>query len=94
MCVSLFYVIDTGSIGSRARYEMGVAYLPSVFFVPVSFDDYFCHCLRLAFPNLFGSKKMFELIVKTQSLVSAANNLGCGGEHCPTQWGVNASQPR
>jgi hypothetical protein len=50
--------------------------------------------LRLAFPNLFGSKKMFELIVKTQSLVSAANNLGCGGEHCPTQWGVNASQPR
>ena len=37
---------------------------------------------------------MFDLIVKMQSLVSAANNLGCGGEHCPTQWGVNASQPR
>jgi hypothetical protein len=30
VCVSLFYVIDTGSIGSRARYEMGVAYLPFV----------------------------------------------------------------
>jgi hypothetical protein len=29
VCVSLFYVIDTGSIGSRARYEMGVTYLPS-----------------------------------------------------------------
>ena len=28
MCVSLFYVIDTGSIGSRARIEMGVTYLP------------------------------------------------------------------
>ena len=27
-CVSLFYVIDTGSIGSRARIEMGVTYLP------------------------------------------------------------------
>jgi len=27
VCVSLFYVIDTGSIGSRARYEMGVTYL-------------------------------------------------------------------
>jgi hypothetical protein len=37
---------------------------------------------------------MFDLIVKMQSLVSAANNLGCGGEHCPTQWGINASQPR
>ncbi len=29
VCVSLFYVIDTGSIGSRARIEMGVTYLPS-----------------------------------------------------------------
>jgi len=29
-CVSLFYVIDTGSIGSRARIEMGVTYLPKV----------------------------------------------------------------
>jgi len=28
VCVSLFYVIDTGSIGSRARIEMGVTYLP------------------------------------------------------------------
>jgi len=28
LCVSLFYVIDTGSIGSRARIEMGVTYLP------------------------------------------------------------------
>ena len=26
--ISLFYVIDTGSIGSRARIEMGVTYLP------------------------------------------------------------------
>ena len=31
VCVSLFYVIDTGSIGSRARIEMGVTYLPSAF---------------------------------------------------------------
>ena len=31
MCVSLFYVIDTGSIGSRARCELGVTYLPSAF---------------------------------------------------------------
>ncbi len=30
MCVSLFYVIDTGSIGPRARIEMGVTYLPFV----------------------------------------------------------------
>ena len=28
VCVSLFYVIDTGSIGPRARIEMGVTYLP------------------------------------------------------------------
>ena len=28
VCVSLFYVIDTGSIGSRARCELGVTYLP------------------------------------------------------------------
>ena len=31
VCVSLFCVIDTGSIGSRARIEMGVTYLPSAF---------------------------------------------------------------
>ena len=31
VCVSLFYVIDTGSIGSRARIEMGVTYLPFAF---------------------------------------------------------------
>ena len=37
---------------------------------------------------------MFDLILKTQSLISAANNLGCGGEHCPSVAGVNASQPR
>jgi hypothetical protein len=30
VCVSLFYVIDTGSIGSRARYEMGCV---SLFYV-------------------------------------------------------------
>ena len=38
-CVSLFYVIDTGSIGSRARYEMGVAYLPST----ISSDADYAH---------------------------------------------------
>ena len=37
---------------------------------------------------------MFDLILKTQTLLSAANNLGCGGEHCPTVAGANASQPR
>jgi hypothetical protein len=34
VCVSLFYVIDTGSIGPRARIkvtELGVTYLPSTF---------------------------------------------------------------
>ena len=37
---------------------------------------------------------MFELVVKAQSLVSAANSLGCGGEHCALTVGANASQPR
>ena len=36
LCVSLFYVIDTGSIGSRARIEMGVTYLP---LYPITFDS-------------------------------------------------------
>jgi len=36
---------------------------------------------------------MFDLILKTQSLVAAANTLGCGGEHCPSVVGANASQP-
>jgi hypothetical protein len=42
VCVSLFYVIDTGSIGPRARIkvtELGVTYLPSTFNSDAGYAD-------------------------------------------------------
>jgi hypothetical protein len=53
VCVSLFYVIDTGSIGSRTRHRsrdrLGVTYLPSAFSSDADYD------LPLAFFCLIGS---------------------------------------
>ena len=43
MCVSLFYVIDTGSIRPRARIrvtELGVTYLPSTFSSDTGYATY------------------------------------------------------
>jgi hypothetical protein len=42
VCVSLFYVIDTGSIRTRARIkvtELGVTYLPSTFSSDAGYAD-------------------------------------------------------
>ena len=59
MCVSLFYVIDTGSIGSRARYEMGVTYLPFTVSSDAGYAD-----LPLA---LLGAPVDIETLVKLGS---------------------------
>jgi hypothetical protein len=57
--VSLFYVIDTGSIGSRARIEMGVTYLPFTVSSDAGYAD-----LPLA---LLGAPVSIETLVKLGS---------------------------
>ena len=59
VCVSLFYVIDTGSIGSRARIEMGVTYLPFTVSSDAGYAD-----LPLA---LLGAPVDIETLVKLGS---------------------------
>ena len=59
VCVSLFYVIDTGSIGSRARIEMGVTYLPFTVSSDAGYAD-----LPLA---LLGAPVSIETLVKLGS---------------------------
>ena len=59
VCVSLFYVIDTGSIGSRARCELGVTYLPFTVSSDAGYAD-----LPLA---LLGAPVSIETLVKLGS---------------------------
>ena len=62
-CVSLFYVIDTGSIRPRARIlggtELGVAYLPSTISSDAGYAD-------LPLP-LLGASVSIEALVKLGS---------------------------
>ncbi len=62
MSVSLFYVIDTGSIGSRARIEMGVTYLPFTVSSDAGYAD-----LPLALFNKLGAPVDIETLVKLGS---------------------------
>jgi hypothetical protein len=59
VCVSLFYVIDTGSIGPRARIEMGVTYLPFTISSDAGYAD-------LPLP-LLGAPVSIEALVKLGS---------------------------
>ena len=66
MCVSLFYVIDTGSIGSRAGRvaELGVTYLPFTISSDAGYAD---HDLPLA---LLGAPVDIGALIKTWVTVS------------------------
>ena len=45
--------------------------------------------------RLLAPEEMFELVLKTQTLISASSEMNaCGGEHCAFYPGYNASQHR
>ena len=46
VCVSLFYVIDTGSIGSRASHHVGVLYGMELGSVTLKRIGFFCFPIK------------------------------------------------
>ena len=87
MCVSLFYVIDTGSIGSRASRvaKLGVTYLPFAFSSDAGYAD-----LPLA---LLGAPVDIGALVKpgSRSLGKSKTETGRPLSRDRTTWTLSAS---